>query len=483
MSRAPRSRTPCVAGCPPVERATGDVLQPEGARAVPEPVVPLGERRRELPGAPAVRAEIPRFSDQFDLRQHRVGPERDEEGVVGVVGVVAAPGERRREIEAEPVDVVVLHPVSQRVQHHPAHDGVAQVQRVAAPGHVDVLAAAVQAVVTRVVQAAPRDRGAVQSTLLAGVVVDDVEHDLEPGPVQIADHRAELVPDGLRVLRGGVRGVRREEPQRVVTPVVREAAPHERGLTGERVHREQLQGRHAEPAQVLGDGGVREPCVGAAQVLGDLWVPPGEPGHVRLVEDGARPRNPGRGVVGPVEAVVDDDAERDVAGAVAGVAQRGVATSGRALGVARVPVDDRVVVEPAVDGPRVRVEEQLGAVVPVTGTGIPRAVGAVAVPCTGPDAVDVPPPHAVGVRAQRDLPVCAGRLDQHEVHRRRVAGEDAELGARRRQVDPGRGRVVRRAALGTHADERRTAVAARTTARPVGSGGTPPRVLSGRGSR
>src|SRR5699024_1125125 len=42
----------------------GHVGQPHGAHGVAEAVVPLGERRGELPGPPAVHPDVPRLGDE-----------------------------------------------------------------------------------------------------------------------------------------------------------------------------------------------------------------------------------------------------------------------------------------------------------------------------------------------------------------------------------------------------------------------------------
>ena len=64
--------------------------------------------------------------------------------------------ERRREIEAEAVDVHLLDPVAQRIHDELQHARVPHVQRVAAAGVVHVVARVVgdQPVVDRVVDAA-----------------------------------------------------------------------------------------------------------------------------------------------------------------------------------------------------------------------------------------------------------------------------------------------------------------------------------------
>ena len=63
-----------------------------------------------------------------------------------------------------------------------------------------------QPVVERVVDAAQRQRRT-ELVALAGVVVDDVEDHLEPGPVQGPDHRLELA-HLLAEAAGGVADVR-----------------------------------------------------------------------------------------------------------------------------------------------------------------------------------------------------------------------------------------------------------------------------------
>src|SRR5665647_1681226 len=65
------------------------IRQPECAHCVTKVVVPLGERRWKLARAPPVYAEVPRFGDELDPREHRVRPKRDQERVVRVVRVVA----------------------------------------------------------------------------------------------------------------------------------------------------------------------------------------------------------------------------------------------------------------------------------------------------------------------------------------------------------------------------------------------------------
>src|SRR3546814_9611477 len=83
----------------------------------------------------------------------------------------------------------LLHPVAQRVHHHLQDARVLQIERVAAAGDVEVVARiAVENVVAGVVGAAEREGGA-QVAALCGVVVDDVEDDLDAGLVEAAHHQ------------------------------------------------------------------------------------------------------------------------------------------------------------------------------------------------------------------------------------------------------------------------------------------------------
>ena len=130
-----------------------------------------------------------------------------------------------------------------------------------------------------------------------GVVVDDVEDHLDPRGVQRLHHRLEL----LDLAGGRVAGLRGEEADRVVAPVVAQAPLDEPAVVDEGVHRHQLDGRHAEALQVVDDRRGREPGVGAAQCRRHVGMPHGEAAHVRLVDHRVAPRHVGAPVVAPGE--------------------------------------------------------------------------------------------------------------------------------------------------------------------------------------
>ena len=94
---------------------------------------------------------------------------------------------------------------------------------------------------------------------LAGVVVDHVEDDLEPGLVQRRHHLLELPHLLAERADRAVRSMRGEVAEGVVSPVVGQAAPDKERLGDEVVHRQQLDRGDAEVDQVLDHGRVGQP--------------------------------------------------------------------------------------------------------------------------------------------------------------------------------------------------------------------------------
>ena len=180
------------------------------------------------------------------------------------------------------------------------------------PGEVHVEARLVrhQPVVARVVDALEREHRA-EVVALGGVVVDDVEDHLDARGVQRLDHALELA-HLLAVRAGrGIQRVRREIADRRVAPVVRQAPLVQEALVGDVVDRQHLDRGDAEPVEVLERGLGGEARVRAAQVLAHGRMQLRQALHVRLVDDGLRPRMRRRPVVLPVERRIDHDALRN----------------------------------------------------------------------------------------------------------------------------------------------------------------------------
>ena len=214
-----------------------------------------------------------------------------------------------------------------------------------------------------------------------------------PARCSALDHRLELAHLPAAATRR-VAHLGREEADRVVAPVVREAAIDEVAVVHEVVDRQQLDGGHPERRQVVEDRVGDHAEVGAAQVLGDARVQLREAAHVGLVDHGLVPRHARRLVVAPGERGVDDDALRHRPGAVAVVAmQVGVRVPDR------VAEDGVVPAHLAADRLRVGVEQELRRVEAMALLRRPRALDPVAVELPRPRVGQV----AVPVRSVRWL--------------------------------------------------------------------------------
>ena len=102
-----------------------------------------------------------------------------------------------------------------------------------------------QPVIGGVVDAAVTQRRA-QMVALGGVVVDDVEDHLDAGIVQRRDSRAEIVDR----VAGRVARLRREEAERVVAPVIAQAAVEQMAVVEKGMDRQELDRGDAELAQM-----------------------------------------------------------------------------------------------------------------------------------------------------------------------------------------------------------------------------------------
>ena len=372
--------------------------------------------------------------------------------MVRVVRVVATTCECHRKVEPEAVDVALLDPVPQGVQDQERNHRVAQIEGVAASRHVDVTSEPIQAVVGAVVQPPPR-QGRSGATLLAGVVVDDVENDLKSRSMEQLDHALELVKTTLRISGSGIRGLRRRESQSVVAPMILESSLHQLGLVAEGMDRQELDRSHAQCLQVGYGGGVRHPGIRPAQPLRDLGMALGEVADVSLVDDRLSPRHLRRCVVAPVEAVVDDDGPGNVCRAVAEVPDVRVAPQLRVDNMAEhlwAPA------HLAFDRTGAGIQQQLVGVVPQTLSRQPRPERTHAVSLSRADPGNGAEPGPMSVPRQVD-PDLAGSarvtgLEETDLDLVRVSGKDGEI----HTIGRHGGSVLRREiAGGAHGHQRR----------------------------
>jgi hypothetical protein len=422
---------------------------PEVAHGVAEAPVPLRPQRGEPAEVVAVGlTDVPGLGDELDLGEHRVLVDKIEERRRR--GEPAGlPPEGGGEVEAEAVDVHLGRPVPQAVEEHPQGRRVGDVEGVAAAGCVVVAArvAGHQPVVGRVVEALVAQGRAVL-VALRGVVVDDVEDDLDARGVQARDHRLELphLPAAAAGAGGRrVAGVRREEADRVVAPVVRQPLLPEGAVRHVLVHRQELDRGDAEAAQVPDGRGVRETGIGAAKLGRDVGMRRGEALDVHLVQHGVRVGDAGRGVAAPVVGRVDDHRARHRRCRVAEVAPAGRV---RPL-IEGVAEDALVPGDVPVDRLRVGIEEELGRIAAQPARRVVRPVDAEAVAIAGLHARHEPVPHPGVVLEQVDPPLGVVVREQAELDAIGDLGGDGDVRAavhgRRpeREGPAGQGCVVR----------------------------------------
>ena len=219
---------------------------------------------------------------------------------LAVAVVIAA--KNGRQVEAKAIHVHFAGPVAQRVGDQLQHAGVAQVQRVAGAGIVDVVTFVVrhQAVVRGVVDAA-HGQGRAAFVAFGGVVVDHVEDYLKAGVVKVGDHFLELG----NLAAGQVARVRGEKGDAVVAPVVVQAFVQQVLVVDEGVNRQQLDAGDAQLLDVLEQLVVGQAGKGAAQFFRHCRVAHADAAGVRFINDRAFPGDRHTLVAAPGEGRVD----------------------------------------------------------------------------------------------------------------------------------------------------------------------------------
>ena len=212
--------------------------------------------------------------------------------------------------------------------------------------------------------------------------------------------------------------MRREVPDGVVAPVVGLAALGQEGFGDAVVHGQQLDGGHAERGEV-GQGGIMgQPGIAAANRLGHVWVGRREALDMHLVQHRVLVGVARTAPLAPGEDGIDDKAARNV--------DRRVQWAGP-VRIGRVVAEDfRSEPDLAVDGPRVRVEQQLRRVVAHPAGRVPRPGDPVAVGLPRSDARHEPVPHPGVVLRQGDPGLRAAVVEQAQLHRV-AAGRHGEV--------------------------------------------------------
>ncbi len=337
-----------------------------------------------------------------------------------LVDFVQLPRQRRREVEAEAVDVHLARPVPKRVHDQRQDLRTAHVERVARAGVVEIVAAVVanETVVGRVVDAFEAE-GRAQMVAFGRVIVHDVENHLQTGAVEVFYHLLEFAHLAAELVAGAVAHVRRKEANRVVAPIVSQSPVQQMLVVDEGVHRHQLDRSDAELFQVAHDRRMRHSAVRAAQRLRHVGVKLGQPFDMRFVDHRASHRHTRRLVAFPIEARVDHQATRSPERRRARRAQIGFWVAQLVGETSVIPTFDTV------ERSRVRIENDDVRVETVTAAGIIRPVHTVAVALADTQARHVRVPDERRALRDRDPRLGPVLIEQTQLDR---------LGTRRKQA-------------------------------------------------
>ena len=254
--------------------------------------------------------------------------------------------------------------------------GKREIQCVSAAGVIAVVPTIIgNPVVAGVVDATEAHSGTSRS-FLGGVVVHDVENDLESRFVVSLHQRLELVDLFALGSRGCVFAVRREEADCVVAPVIRHPDICEMFLGHRLLDRKQLNRCHAKVHQVFDDTAVCHAGICAAEVHRDIGMHLREALDVRFVQHGVGPRYVWASNSVPIEVTFGDDAVRHIWRRVTIIHLRVVFGGVR---VEFVREYGGVVLQLTGDCARVRIQQQLVRIPACTVRWIPRTMNPEAV--------------------------------------------------------------------------------------------------------
>src|SRR3954451_16771036 len=306
--------------------------------------------------------------------------------MLGVLAIDAR--ESRSEVEAEAVDTHFLVPVAQAVHYHAQHIRMAKFECVSGTRKIAVVPLHPgRQIVIRLVVDSPKTEGRPRLVALGSMIIDNIKNNLDAGVVHLLYERLEPAEP----LCSEIFGMRCEEPDRVIAPVVAQAVLDQMVVMDESMDRQKLDRRDAEVAQIGYDRCRREACEGATYGIADLRVAHREPFGVHFIDDGfvprtlIRPPSPGKGRV-------NDPAFRNERRTVPIV-------EGQILRVVAYPVAEQGVI-PFKRTDKcfgIGVDEQLMVVEAVARLGFVRSVYPIAIKLTGPHVRQVAMPDLMRV--------------------------------------------------------------------------------------
>ena len=186
------------------------------------------------------------FGDELDHGDDGILVDTIEEGRK-FRHIVELTCERRREIETKSIHMHLRNPVAQGIHEQLEGARMLHVQRVAGAGVIHVIAAIV---LDEAVVAAETQHGA-QVIPLTGMIVNDIENNLETRRVQRLDHLLEFAHLPTGVATAGICRVGRKVADGVVAPIIGKPFVFQKLVVHEMMHRQQFNRGHAEFFEVF----------------------------------------------------------------------------------------------------------------------------------------------------------------------------------------------------------------------------------------
>ena len=193
-----------------------------------------------------------------------------------------------------------------------------------------------------------------------------------PGPVERLDHLLEFGHLAALVASAREAGIGREIVERVVTPVVVQAASDQRDVVDGIMHGKKLDGRDSKFVEVVERSRVGQPRIGAAKFERDRRIALAKPLHMELIDDTPLPGDAEQVVPFPVEGRVDNHSLGDSPGVILSVKRQ-------VHFALDVSVNGGVPVDFARNGTGVGIDEELVGIEPVPGGRFVWATNAIAV--------------------------------------------------------------------------------------------------------
>ena len=193
---------------------------------------------------------IPGFCNQLDVSEDRIKGKLLQKWRILHRSTVCRSSENARKVKAEPIHMVIGHPVAKTFHNKALYNRVIAVHGIAAAGEVVVLRIRRQHVIDVIVNALKGNERAALSAL-CGMVEDHIQNHFDSVLLQKLDHLLQLPTLTVVLCRSGIAGVRGKKSHRVVAPVFVQPLPLIRMTVCDLVEFKDRQQLHCRDAQLL----------------------------------------------------------------------------------------------------------------------------------------------------------------------------------------------------------------------------------------